>query len=316
MDTTKRHKPIVLVFPVFQGWLTIFTFFVFFVFSTFFTSNCFAKVSDADNSFLVNSKSDKTPQKMEEMKEMKEAKGGKPIFVDPIPRVDRVNIVEMYKELHPNTSNFDTQKEQKENDEFEKNLQRNRKEFEASLQKEQEFTEEIHRQTERQKEELKQLEQHRTGSIFDLIGEAFNAIIGFFTLVIFAVFFVFLIFLIKPTVKQHRRYKEQMMSSEPDFNLSHDKYNVDQPQSNVHKNGSKNYEVSHRRDESGCYGINPATGLPLRSSGTDVAGNPLGPSNHSSCSDIFSHNSTMGSSIVTNNYSDIQAPINNDQNHL
>ena len=211
----KRHKLIVSVFSVFPSWLTIFTF------SIFFTSNCFAQISDADDFFLANSKPDRTLQKAEEVK------GEKPIFVDPIPRVD---VVEMYKELHPNASNFDTQKEQKETDELEKDLQRNRKEFEASLQKEQELTEEIHRQNERQKEELKQLEQHRTSSIFGLIGEAFNAVIGFFTLVICAVFFVFLI---KSIVKQHRRYKEQMMNRKSGFNSNYDKYdkyNVNQPQ--------------------------------------------------------------------------------------
>jgi len=275
----KYHKFIISV------WLMIFT---------FCTVNCFAQISDADNSFLVNLKTEKTPQKMEKTKEAKEAREEKSIFVDPIPRVD---VVKLYKEVHPNTISFDTQKE---TNEFEKNLQRNSKEFEASLQKEQELTKEVHRQNERQKEYLKHLEQHRTGLIFSLIGKAFNAVIGFFTLVIFITFFVFLI---KSIVKQHRRYKEQMINRKFDFNPNcnkYDTYNANQPQSSAYKSGSEDYEASHRRDESGCYGINPATGLPLRSPGIDVAGNPLGPSNFSSYNDMFSQNTTITHNSDTN----------------
>lgn len=271
-----------------NDWLVVFI---------FFAASCFAQISNADNSFLANLKTGETPQKMEKMKETKETKevkGGKPIFVDQIPQVD---VVKMYKEIHPNISSFDTQKE---TDGFEKDLQRSRKEFEASLQKERKLTKEIHQQNERQKNHLKHLEQHRIGLIFGLIGKAFNAVIGFFTVVIFAVFFIFLL---KSIIKQHRRCKEQIINRKFDFNPNYNKYdtyNASQPQSSTYKSGSEDYEASHRRDESGCYGINPATGLPLRSSGIDVAGNPLGSSNFSSYNDMFSQNTTITHNSDTN----------------
>lgn len=128
--------------------------------------------------------------------------------------------------------------------------------------------------------------------ILDFFISIFDMVFGFAICVILIALFVG--FILNQQKKQNKNKVRQV-----DINSIHNSSGVNQSPSDTYKNNSENGGVLRRYDDTGCYGINPASGLPLRSSGTDVAGNPAG-SNTSSSTDMFSHNSTIAHNNDTN----------------
>ncbi len=131
--------------------------------------------------------------------------------------------------------------------------------------------------------------------ILDVFINIFDAVFGFAICVILIAFFVGFIL---NQQKKYRENKDKIM--QVDINSAYNTSSNNQSQSDSYKNNSENDGALRRYDDVGCYGTNPATGLPLRSSGTDVAGNPLGPSNISSSADLFSQSNTITHNNDTN----------------
>ena len=122
--------------------------------------------------------------------------------------------------------------------------------------------------------QAKQEEKHST-----LSHEDWNAIEGFITFLALCAGFMFGFY--KFAKKLQVKYENEE-AEENFYKFKHKKIKSPDYCTGRHKTGFQESTCSHR-NAGGYRGINPASGLPLRSSGRDVAGNPIG-SNYTSSS--------------------------------